>query len=88
MNLTEMKLFFQENNVPDDFYVIDGLGSGEVDGIGMIDGRWASYYSERGQKSDIQYFDSEEEACVALIVEVSSRVKEEFGKALPKLNKS
>jgi len=83
-----MKLFFQKNHVPDDFYVIDGLGSGEVDGIGMINGRWASYYSERGEKSDIQYFNSEEEACLALVDEVSSRVEEEFGKPLPKLIES
>ncbi len=78
-----MKIFFKDNNVPDSYYVIDGLGSGEVDGIGIINEKWALYYSERGEKNDIKYFDNEEEACLALIDEVSLRMEEELGKPLP-----
>jgi len=83
MNIAEMKLYFERNNVPEEYYVIDGLGGGEVDGIGKIDGRWASYYSERGKKSDITYFDTEDEACRTLILEVSGIIEQETGKALP-----
>ncbi len=83
MDITEMELFFKKNNVPDEFYIIDGLGGGEVDGVGKINGRWASYYSEHGEKTDIKYFDTENEACKALISEVSDRVEEEKGKPLP-----
>jgi len=83
MNIAEMKLYFEQNNVPDEYYVIDGLGGGEVEGIGKIDGRWASYYSERGKKRDIKYFDTEDEACRALILEVSGIIEQETGKPLP-----
>ena len=85
MNIAEMELYFKQNNVPDEYYVIDGLGGGEVDGIGKIDGRWVSYYSERGKKRDIKYFDSEDEACNALINEVSEIIKQETGSPLPPL---
>ncbi len=85
MNIVEMKLYFKQNNVPDEYYVIDSLGGGEVDGIGKVDGRWASYYSERGKKRDIKYFDTEDEACRALIEEVSGIIKEETGTPLPAL---
>ena len=83
MKIKELELYFKQNNVPDEYYVIDGLGGGEVDGIGKIDGRWASYYSERGKKRDIKYFDTEDEACEALIKEVSEIIKEETGAPLP-----
>ncbi len=83
MNIKELELYFKQNNVPDEYYVIDELGGGEVDGIGKIDGRWASYYSERGKKRDIKYFDTENEACEALIKEVSEIIKEDTGSPLP-----
>lgn len=83
MNIKQLELYFKQNNVPDKYYVIDGLGGGEVDGIGIIDGRWASYYSERGEKRDIQFFDTEDEACKALIKEVSGIIQEETGTPLP-----
>jgi len=86
MNITEMKTYFEQNNVPDEYYVIDELGAGEVVGIGKIDGRWTNYYSERGKKRSIKYFDSEDEACEALIKKISRRIEQETGKPLPPTN--
>lgn len=83
MNTTDMKFYFKQNGVSDEYYVIDELGGGEVDGVGQIDGRWATYYSERGKKRNIKYFNNEDEACQALIKMVSRRVEVETGKPLP-----
>lgn len=85
MNTSAMTLYFEQNNVSDEYYVIDDLGGGEVDGVGIIDGRWATYYSERGKKRNIKYFDSEDEACRALVKLVSRRVEVETGLCLPPL---
>ncbi len=29
MNTAEMELYFKQNNVPDEYYVIEGLGGGK-----------------------------------------------------------
>ena len=83
MNISEIKSYFKQNNVPDEYYVIDELGGGEVVGVGKIEGRWATYYSERGKKRSIKYFHTEDEACEALIKKVSRRIKKETGTPLP-----
>ena len=85
MNIEHMKKYFEEQKVPEWYYVIDELGGGEVDGIGCIDGRWATYYSERGEKRNIKFYGTEDEACEALIALVSDRVEEEIDESLPKV---
>ncbi len=83
MNIEEMKQFFDQNDVSHWYYVIDELGPGEVDGIGKIDGKWATYYSERGKKRNVHFFDDEDAACRAMVLLVSERVEAENGAPLP-----
>lgn len=83
MNTEDMKLYFEQNNVPDEYYVINELGGGEVDGIGNIDGQWTTYYSERGKMRNVKNFENEDEACRVLIKLVSRRIEVETGNPLP-----
>lgn len=67
MNIDEMKKHFQDHCVPDHYYVIDELGAGEVDGIALMDGKWCTYYSERGERRNIKTWNSEAEAVAHIV---------------------
>ncbi|GEM_PF-1491520 len=89
MKVKEMVRLFRANGVPDHYYAIDGgLGGGECHGISLIDQRWTFYYSERGERSPLQSFDTEDEACNALIKCIDKiMLEDKKRKAAPKRRK-
>ena len=67
MTLEELRAYLDQAGVPVGSYVIQDLGGGEVEGIGFIDGRWCTYFSERGSYRQVQAYNSEEEAVAAFL---------------------
>ena len=64
MTVEELKKQLDAIGVPDDLYslLIGGFPNEALCLIKNEDG-WEVYYSERGQKSDVQQFENESEAC-------------------------
>ena len=78
MNINEMKTYLASHGVEDgSFYTHGSLGGGEIDGIEEIEGKWFTYFSERGSKNDYKEWNSEEEA-----VEFIAQRAEEFAREL------
>ncbi|WP_201213958.1 hypothetical protein [Rhodocyclus purpureus] len=82
MNFGQLVTIFREQGVPDYFYTISGLASGECYGIEMIDDVWSVYYSERGLKKDISIHSTEDAACQELFRRVASLMEEELDQKL------
>ena len=60
VTVAEALMLFKKEKIPDYLYVHDGeLGNGECHGIEELDGKWATYYSEHGQKSTVAEFETE-----------------------------
>ena len=84
MTVAEMLALFQRHRVPEWFYVTDGrLGTGECVGIERDGARWRLYYSERGGKSPLGDFDSEDGAVRAMVSHVDSMLRQSGLSALP-----
>ena len=71
MTVEELKKQLDAIGVPDDLYslLIGGFQNEAYCLIKNEDG-WEVYYSERGEKSDIQQFASESEACEYMLEEL------------------
>lgn len=82
MTLEDLKRHLERHGVPEDLYVIQELGIGEVRGIGFLDGRWCTYYSERGSYRQVQPYDTEEAAVDAFLGELTEVLRGR-GVALP-----
>ena len=71
MNRATLRVLFEANEVPRDQY---GLSGGLPNECFCIDldpeGKWCTYYSERGVRSGLKLFDSEDAACKSLAVSV------------------
>lgn len=63
MNKNELKQKLISSNIPKDTYSLEGGLPNEAYCINQNEDKWEVYYSERGQKSGLKIFDSEEEAC-------------------------
>ncbi|RFB15388.1 hypothetical protein DZB84_13375 [Bacillus sp. HNG] len=63
MNKVELKQLLISSGVPKDLFSLDGGLPNESLCLNNADGIWEVYYSERGMKSQLQKFTSEEEAC-------------------------
>ena len=74
MNLLELEAIFEKEKVPKDLYSLKGGLPNESFCIEKVNNQWAVYYSERGRKSDLKPFDTEEKACLHLY----KRVRESF----------
>jgi hypothetical protein len=83
MTIQHMKAYLKFHQVPEELYVIQELGEGEVDGIGFIDGAWTTYYSERGQYRNRRTYETEEEAVAAFLVTMRELMKSLYGLQLP-----
>ena len=82
MTVQEMLRVFRANGVPEHFYVIGGLGGGECYGLASQDGRWIVYYSERGQRSILNTFETEDAACRKLVDYVDKMMREDFNRPI------
>jgi hypothetical protein len=77
MPFSEMVTLFRRHAVPDSLYVTDGgLGAGECVGIERVADGWRLYYSERGSKSPLGTFASEDAACRAMIARIDGMLGE------------
>ena len=63
MRKHELKRKLMENSVPEDMYSLEGGLPNEAYVLNKKDSLWEVYYSERGIKSGLRHFESEEQAC-------------------------
>ena len=82
MNVGELNEAFEKNRVPSRYYTFRGLGGGECYGLDKIDGQWATYYSERGHKSDVQRYSTEDESCQAMFLLIRQVIQEEENRTI------
>lgn len=83
MILDDVRRWLAVHQVPERWYVLGGLGAGEAEGIGVVDGAWATYYSEHGTYGDLQVHDSEDAACRTFIATIRQRMLRLNGIDLP-----
>jgi hypothetical protein len=63
MTISELSIQLQKLQVRKDAYSLDGGLHSEAYCLNHQAGCWEIYYSERGQKSGLQVFNSENDAC-------------------------
>jgi hypothetical protein len=66
MHIEQLRNFLIINHVPDNLYSLDGGLPSEAYCINKVEGGWEVYYSERGLKSQLVKFDTEDKACLYL----------------------
>jgi hypothetical protein len=79
MTRNELIAELQTLGIPSDSYCFDGLGAGECYCAELVGTKWLCFYSERGQRQGVHYFDSEEEAYEYLLI----TLRRIFKKSLP-----
>ena len=67
MNLIDLKAELDKLNVPDYFYSLKGGLPSESCCIAQNNGKWEVYYSERGDKTGLEIFDTEDSACQSFL---------------------
>jgi len=83
MNKQELKDIFDRNSVPKNvIYELEDTNIGDLLGIDETIAGWRLYYSERGHKNTLEYFETEDEACRALLAEVDRRLRKDFGRGI------
>ena len=70
MNKQELEEVLQLNKVPKDLYSLSGGLPNESYCLEKEKNRWHVYYSERGIKTSVGYFENEEAACECLLKEI------------------
>lgn len=71
MNLNDVQKQLVAADVPEFTYCLTGGLPSEAFCIEQQrDGRWRTYYSERGGRSDLQVFETEDEACCFFLKEL------------------
>lgn len=63
MTKTELKQNLVRENIPADIYSLEGGLANEVYCLGKNGDVWEVYYSERGQKTSLEFFQTEDVAC-------------------------
>lgn len=63
MKKDELQQILINDNVPKDLYHLNGGLPNEAFCLSNEDNFWEVYYSERGMKSQLMKFDSEDKAC-------------------------
>jgi hypothetical protein len=67
MNVKELLIKLLNIGVRRDAFSLDGGLPSEAYCLNNQVGRWEVYYSEKGQKSGLQFFDNEDDACRAFL---------------------
>ena len=70
MNKQELEEVLLLNKVPKDLYSLSGGLPNESYCLEKEKNRWHVYYSERGIKTSVGYFENEEAACECLLKEI------------------
>ncbi|MBV8096342.1 MAG: hypothetical protein JO212_14980 [Acetobacteraceae bacterium] len=77
MTVDEMVALFRGHGVPDWYYVTGGgLGGGECVGIEQRADGWLVYYSERGRKSPLGMFQTEDEATGFMVQQIDHMLRQ------------
>ena len=63
MDRIQLRKELESNQINNDYYSLDGGLPNEAFCLGVNNGKWEVYYSERGHKSQLRTFEREEEAC-------------------------
>ena len=63
MNKTQLEDALKNSSTPSDAYSLEGGLPNEAYCLDKEDGKWIVYYSERGSRTSLKSFDSEEDAC-------------------------
>lgn len=63
MNREALRELARREHIRDDSYSFDGGLPSECLVLDVTEGGWIVYYSERGLKSGLVHFDTEDEAC-------------------------
>lgn len=74
MNRKDLESLLVVNKVPKDLYSLNGGTPSETYCIEKRRGKYKVYYSERGEKSYIGIFETEQEACLCLLNEIKKIV--------------
>lgn len=70
MNKEELKTVLQREGIDSRFYSLHGLAGSSYDDVQILEqegSKWIVYYVERGEKSQIHLFNTENEACLFLL---------------------
>lgn len=70
MSIEELKELLIQKNVPLHLYSLEGGLPSESYCIEKIKNKWHLYYSERGVKETINYYDNEDEVVDAFLSEI------------------
>lgn len=70
MNKIELVKELRRLDIPRDSYTLSGGLPNEKYCMEEFSGKWFVYYSERGHKTGLREFDSESDACEALLNEL------------------
>lgn len=63
MTKNELKTKLINDQIPKEAYSLEGGNPNEAYCLNYINGKWETYYSERGRKSEKEEFTTEDEAC-------------------------
>lgn len=63
MKKNDLRSILINNNIPKDTYSLEGGLPNEAYCLNLAGDKWEVYYSERGQKSGLKLFKTEDEAC-------------------------
>lgn len=74
MDIVELKAVLQNDRIPKDFYSLQGGSPNESYCIAKRGNNWEVYYSERGTKTDLKIFDTEDEACKHLYKRIKQMI--------------
>lgn len=73
MNRRDLRDALEREGIPETAYDLDpGRLSYERYCLGIVEGGWAVWFSERGERVNEAVFDTEDEACAELLLRVLS----------------
>ncbi len=64
MNKEELSILLKKEKINDDMYSLEGGLPNEMYCLEENGGRWEVYYSERGNKTGLKLFSTENDACL------------------------
>ena len=74
MSIKELKELLMVKNVPQELYSLEGGLPCESYCIEKTEDKWLLYYSERGVKETINYYDTEDEVVDAFLSEIDKYI--------------
>ena len=83
MTVQEAIDYVRSQRVPDHLYALGDLGGGEIYGIDYLEDRWMLYYSERGERRAVEWFEQEDAAARRFLQRVAETLRAYEGRTLP-----